>query len=97
MTRLPKSQPFNPDGYELSWITYCFKTRKAYKSQAYYTSPDTASKAADIAIGQKNKFNVTLIKLVPCPDSLEKQQEIYRDKGGSWDYRSGQYLYSTSY
>lgn len=97
MTRLPKSQPFTADGFELTWWTKNYVTKREYMCSAYYPTQEMAERAFAIAQSQKTKTSVRLIKLTPCPDTLEKQQEIYRDKGGNWDHHCGRYLYSASY
>lgn len=95
--RIPKSQGFSENGFELTWITVSYHTGRAFQGQAYYKDEQTAKLALEIASSQKTKESVNLRRLTPCPDSLEIQQLKMRDSGAEWDHRHGRYMYSASY
>jgi len=95
--RIPKSQGFSENGFELTWLTVNYKTQRASWHQAYYKDEQTAQLALEIASSHKTKESVKLYKLVSCPDSLEVQQFKMRDSGAEWDHRCGRYMYSASY
>jgi hypothetical protein len=95
MKRLPKSS--SNGSFRLSWTQINYVTGRDSSHAILLDTREMAIEALELAKTQRTKNYVSLVELKKCPDSLETQQEKFRENGANWSETAGEYFYSANY